>query len=78
MADAIIHQTETAQAGTLSAIVDGIDLLQTRLAHLSAMLEITYGAGFETFDNWSPTIRENFLWACSSLANECRDLSNKL
>ena len=50
------------------------DHLSARLSQLSAMLMMSYGAGFESFSNYNHTIQENYLWACSSLAVECEDL----
>lgn len=91
MTAAIIPQTEATPANASNATVLGIyhvapgtpkmdiiDQLQARLAHLSAMLCTTYGAGFQTFDNWSETIKEDYLWSCAMLVNECRDLSKHI
>jgi hypothetical protein len=50
------------------------DQLEARLSQLSAMLIMTSGAGFETFNNWSDPIKHNYLWACSMLADECDEL----
>lgn len=56
--------------------MDAQDQLSARLLQLSAMLTMTCGAGFETFSNWSNEIQQNYLWACSMLADECKELSN--
>jgi hypothetical protein len=50
------------------------DQLEARLSQLDAMLTMTTGAGFESFSNWSNEIKENYLWACSMLAAECKEL----
>lgn len=50
------------------------DQLEARLSQLDAMLTMTRGSGFETFNNWSDPIKENYLWACSMLAAECKEL----
>lgn len=48
--------------------------LSARLSQLSAMLQMTHGAGFKTFSNWSDEVQANYLWACSMLAEECKGL----
>lgn len=66
---------------TLHADVTPFDVrnqLDVRLSQLQSMLTMTYGAGFETFDNWSDTIKENYLWACSMLADECKELTRHI
>lgn len=66
---------------TLHADVTPLDVrdqLAVRLSQLQSMLTMTYGNGFETFDNWSDTIKENYLWACSMLAAECKDLAKHI
>ena len=90
MADQIIpeiEQTQTKPLAFASGIyqlapdaskIDVIDHLQARLAQLSAMLCTTYGAGFDTFDNWSSEVKENYLWGCASLAQECDALTRRL
>ena len=54
------------------------DQLSARLGQLSAMLHMTYGAGRESFTNWSDEIQENHLWATSMIADECKDLAKHL
>lgn len=90
MADLIIPEIEPTQTRPLAfatglyqlapeaSKIDIMDQLQARLAQLSAMLCTTYGAGFATFDNWSDTVKENYLWGCASLAQECDELSHRL
>ncbi|WP_291981216.1 hypothetical protein [Candidatus Accumulibacter sp. ACC005] len=48
--------------------------LDTRLAHLSALLEVAYGGGGEAFRGYSNEIQDQYLWACAQLADECREL----
>lgn len=55
--------------------LDVRDQLDARLSQLAAMLCMTYGAGFETFDNWADSIKENYLGGCAMLAKECEELS---
>lgn len=50
------------------------DQLSARLGQLAAMLQMTHGGGFETFNIWSDDVRANYLWACSMLAEECKEL----
>lgn len=54
--------------------IDVLDQLETRIYQLSAMLTMTCGAGFETFDGWNDRIKSDYLWACSMMADECREL----
>ena len=54
------------------------DHLHTRLLQLHAMLMITYGCGAETFQNWSKDVQENYMWACSSMADECKGIARLL
>jgi hypothetical protein len=50
------------------------DQLSARLSQLSAMLIMIHGGGFDSFCQWSDEIKQNYLWACSMLAEECKDL----
>ena len=54
--------------------LDVQDQLNARLSQLQAMLTMTCGGGFETFNNWSDEIKQNYLWGCSMLADECKEL----
>lgn len=62
------------------AIAPGADafavkmLMEAKLAHLDAMLLAIYGDGGETFRNMNDTTQDEYLWACSYLASECREL----
>lgn len=55
--------------------IDVHNQLSVRLSQLCAMLIMTTGEGFETFDSWNDKIKEDYLWACSMLAEECRGLT---
>jgi len=48
--------------------------LHTQLTHLSVMLLMTYGGGGESFRNYNDQIQDEYMWACSQLADECREL----
>jgi hypothetical protein len=55
--------------------IDCFDQLTARLAQLRAMLHMVTGVGSDTFEQYSESIRESYLWACSMLADECVALS---
>lgn len=59
--------------GDVTAL-DAQDQLGARLSQLSAMLTMTCGGGFDSFCQWSEEIQQNYLWACSMLADECKEL----
>jgi hypothetical protein len=48
--------------------------LSARLGHLRALLRMTYGAGYTAFAEYGAETQENYLWACSSIADECAAL----
>lgn len=52
--------------------------LSARLSQLSAMLRMTMGAGFQAFEQYNEATRENYLWTCSTLADECEELLDTL
>lgn len=52
--------------------------LSARLSQLSAMLAMTFGGGYEAFKSNSDCTQENYLWACSMLADECEELADVL
>lgn len=70
----------TATAGSMYALSteatrdDVHTQLSARLSHLCALLAMTYGAGYQAFRMYGETTQENYLWTCSSLANECDEL----
>jgi len=54
------------------------DQLDARQAQLSAMLLLITGSGSENLSCLSETHRSNYLWACSSIAEECVALTERL
>lgn len=73
MADLTLVHSQTP-AGNL----DVIDQLSMKLAQLEAMLCLTYGASREGFESMAENHRDNFMWACSTMVDECKDLCEKL
>lgn len=72
-------------AGEIYTMMPGADrlsitmYLSTRLAHLHAMLEAISGSGFESFrELTSEDIANDYLWACTVTANECKELTDQL
>ena len=52
------------------------DALTKKLAQLHAMLFTTYGDAQESFSSLSDELQDNFMWACSDMAEECLALSH--
>lgn len=52
--------------------------LDARLAQLDAMLTMIHGNGIDTFDDWSAPVKDHYLWACSMMVKECKDLTAML
>ena len=50
--------------------------LGARLGQLSALLTAIVGEGFEAFDMLNDAHKCNYLWACSMLADECKELAD--
>lgn len=63
---------------TVSDTLDSLDTLQQKLAQLDAMLAMSYGSAGETFRNMNDSLQDNYLWACSAIAGECRELADGL
>ena len=59
-------------------IGDVCDTLSAKLSQLSALLNATYGNSRESFSSMNDTHQDNYLWACSNLADECRALFDEL
>ena len=74
----------SASGGQLYQLADGVErndiqsTLSAKLSHLHAMLVTSYGSGYESFSNYSAAIQDNYLWACSDLAEECKHLAESL
>lgn len=50
------------------------DILAKKLAQLHAMLTMTYGEALETLESMNETLRDNYLSACSDVAEDCGKL----
>ena len=59
-------------------IEDPRDQLTKKSAQLSALLITITGGGFESFNAYNGTIKDNYLWACADLAKEVSALSDKV
>lgn len=49
--------------------------LGVRLSQLRAMLVLIRGEGFEPFSEGPRPVAQEYIWACSTLAEECCDLA---
>lgn len=49
-------------------------LLETKTAHLEALLMMTYGEGGESFRTLREDLQDNYMWACCDMATEIRAL----
>ena len=66
------------------AAVDGInksvyvpldyDELMAKLAMLTANLTVICGEGFDSFNRHNEDIQQNYIWGCSTLADECHSI----
>lgn len=63
---------------TLPDAMDAHSSLTAKLAQLQALLMMTYGEARESIDNMNETLRDNYFWACSDMANDCLKLANDL
>jgi len=52
------------------------DQLTARLTQLDAMFGLITGESFESFANHSDQTQADYLWSCSMLAKECRELAS--
>lgn len=76
-----LHFTATAGLYQLSPTASSLwlrDHLSARLDQLAAMLTVVRGDGFDVFSNWSDQIQHNYLWSCSMIAEECRELAEHI
>ena len=62
----------SAEAGDIS------DHRAARQAQLEALLSMTYGETGEGFRTMSDDMQEAYMWACSMIAREIRDLTDAL
>ena len=56
---------------------DAFDTLTAKLAQLQAMLNMTYGNAAESFNAMNGTLRDNYLWGCTALVDDCIGLTEK-
>ena len=57
---------------------DECNNLTRKLAQLKAMLFMTYGDAEEAFSGMNDELKDNFMWACSDIADECFALSETI
>ena len=55
-----------------------VDELSKKSAQLHAMLTSVFGSGYQSFNGYNDTIKENFLWACADLAQDIHNLSGQM
>lgn len=78
------RKVDFAAGGTLyrlhpdASALDVRNQLGARLSQLTSMLQMIHGNGFENFDTWSDEVKDNYLWGCSMLAEECLALERHL
>ena len=71
-------------AGPVFGFVPGVEAgdiasrLAARQAQLEALLLMTYGETGEGFRTMSDDLQEAYMWACSMMAREIRDLTDAL
>ncbi len=53
-------------------------MLETKMAHLEALLKATYGGGGESFRTLCDDFQDRYMWACSDMATEIRELFKQL
>ena len=66
------------QAKPDASSVDITDHLNAKLGQLSAMLHLIFGEGLGRFNNMNDTIQDNYLWSCAMIADECKELVERL
>jgi hypothetical protein len=54
------------------------DLLEEKLAQLDALLAVTYGEQGASFRMQNESLQDNYMWCCSRLASEIRELHDVL
>lgn len=77
------HLTFTA-AGPVYGLIAGVksgdiaDQIAARQTQLKALLAMTYGEEGEVFRGMSDDLQNGFMWACSMIASEVRELTDLL
>ncbi len=66
------------QAKPDAATEDITDHLNAKLGQLSAMLHLIFGEGLERFTSMNDAIQDNYLWSCAMIADECKELAERL
>ncbi len=61
-------------ARDLLGVSSAVDM---KLAHLSAMLQMTWGDESSLLHRSNDGIRDHFMWACSQIADECIELRSQ-
>jgi hypothetical protein len=54
------------------------DILSARLHQVSAMLNVAYGGGIESFDELSTEIKDYYLYAMSTLLDEAIEADKQI
>ena len=70
------HDIYIFREGTTRA--DVRNYLDMRHAQLSAMLSLVIGDGTEALNSLNDEARSNYMWLCSTIADECKALSDAL
>ena len=65
-----------AKTGTRKA--DITDHLNAKVGQLSAMLHLIVGEGLGRFQCMSDTIQDDYIWSCAMIADECKELVERL
>lgn len=55
---------------------DAVNDLGERLDQVSAMLTITYGN--DSFNQWSGEVKDNYLWACSTMIDQAKEMVSRI
>jgi NTP pyrophosphatase (non-canonical NTP hydrolase) len=58
------------------ALQDTAEKLAQKLAQLHSMLTLITGNGRESFEQFSATVRDNYVWSCETMAGECCELAD--
>ncbi len=56
---------------------DKLCLLSGRTRQLHALLMMTYGEAADSFGSLNAEDRENYLWACADMANDCTRMADE-
>ncbi len=62
------------QLSPKASAIDIRDHLSARLSQLHALLVATHGCGYESFNQLSDPLKDNYLWCCAAIAEECETL----